>query len=278
MRAIAIFSVLLVGLFFPPKAYAAIVINEVMPNPVGDEKQDEWVELKNTGSDSVDIKNYKLADASGHTLEINETYTNEGTVINPGSWIVIYRRGHSDFSLNNSDSETVSLYDDATSSATLVNQITYSGSTESKTWGRIPDGEGDIQNGLEQTPDAENKAPQTSPSPAPSPSPTPTSQSSPTPKPTSSTASVKKSPQPTLEPVAFLDSEPDKTNIALGETLGKSTEASPEATVSGGLAINPRAYVSWLLTGSGLIFLTAAGIPLLKRHFKTGRTESDSVQ
>ena len=40
----------------------AIVINELLPDPDGDDETGEFIELKNTGSETVDVSGWKLTD------------------------------------------------------------------------------------------------------------------------------------------------------------------------------------------------------------------------
>lgn len=268
-RGLVYAAISLVLLLSPSRIFASLVINEILPNPVGDDKQNEWVEIKNTGSEDIDILGYKLVDEKGHSLEINSNHTNEGTIAKAGSWIVIFRRGHNEFSLNNTGSETVSLYDAATQSATLLNQGSYDGSNEGKSWGRIPDGSGNFTSSLNPTEDSENKTPDPTPdsTPASAQTPTPTTTPKPTPSPTN--------PQPdaTLEPVDFLASESSTSKQALfqeSDVLGETTEAEDlkEATSSSG-KFNKGKFLSWVLTLSGLIFLLAAGFPFIKQYLPT---------
>ncbi len=115
-----------------------------------------------------------------------------------------------------------------------------------------------------------NPKPSPSPDPSPSPSPSPNPSSTPTPSPSPVTkpsikpspSPVKKaSPSPTLEPVDFLATPSPRV---LG---AETTSPSPEASKSAKFNFTKNAIVSWILVGSGLIFLLAAGIPIIRSHF-----------
>ncbi len=119
-------------------ALAQVVINEIYPNPPGnadDEKQNEWVELYNNGSESIDVLGFKMIDDKDHKLIINLDHTSS-TIINPNSFLLVSRNGHPTFSLNNS-SETIKLLD---TQDTLLDQHSYQNAEENLSFGRIPDG------------------------------------------------------------------------------------------------------------------------------------------
>ncbi len=119
-----------------------IVINEFLPNPIGDDTapmpNGEWVELYNR-SDSVtyDLTGWYLTDNDlSHRLDIPT-----GTVIAPYGFVVVYRNGDSDFELNENVDE-VRLYN---SGENLIDQHSYDSSLgdvilENKSFARFPDG------------------------------------------------------------------------------------------------------------------------------------------
>lgn len=123
-----------------------IVLNEAMvsvtgvdgaPMPAG-----EWVELKNTGSWSVDVNGWYLYDSEDNLgIEINSSRTDTGTTIIPGNgYLVVYRDANADFILNNAG-DTIRLYNgDYTQN--LIEEFSYVGSTEDLTYAKVPDGFG----------------------------------------------------------------------------------------------------------------------------------------
>lgn len=123
-----------------------VVLNEFLPNPEGDESgpkpNGEWVELYNNGSESINVSGWHLYDALDHDLPITSSNTDTGgTTIASHGWLVVYRDGDGDFSLNN-DGDTVKLYDGNIPSANLLDSYSYSSTTEGKTYARVPDGTG----------------------------------------------------------------------------------------------------------------------------------------
>jgi len=227
-----------------------IVINEFLANPSGDEAQEEWVELYNS-SDTQDVAGWTLCDASNHTLIISTDKTNGATtLLNSGQWLVVYRMGAS-FSLNNSDDETISLFDSSSCSGTPIDSVSYNGSSSDKSWGRIPDGTGELQEDLEKTPGAANQS-----NPTPTPTPTPTS--SPSPSSNSSQTSTK-SPSPTPKPSTKLttakpSSSPTASSSAvLGENISSEFLSSPSPTPSS--FQSPPSKVASILIGSGTVLM-----------------------
>ncbi|MBN1326045.1 lamin tail domain-containing protein [Candidatus Falkowbacteria bacterium] len=84
----------------------AIIISEIYPNPTGPDTNDEFVELKNTGTVAIDIANWKIKDNSKMTYKINSKDF-LSTIINPNEFIVIERK-ISKIALNN-DKDTIKL-------------------------------------------------------------------------------------------------------------------------------------------------------------------------
>ena len=265
------FAVFLPIVFFfaVEEVSANVYVNEVLPDPSGSETQDEWVELYNTGPDPVDLNGFVLKDAADHGLTIDATKVDGTTTVGSGAWIVVYRRG-SGFSLNN-DEETVSLFDTGNS---LLDQFSYNGSQEDKTWGRIPDGGSILNEVLTSTPGSANQPPPTpTATPAPTatstPTPNPSSTPTPTPKPTF-TPTPKPSPSPTKSPTPLADSGEGGTGDASGNTdiLGlraKLNETqSSEASVLG--ASEGRVSLVGIILGvAGAFFVGVSVFIFLKR-------------
>jgi hypothetical protein len=119
-----------------------IVINEFLPNPVGVDNASmtggEWVELYNQSGMDLDVDGWYLYDADdNHELEITASNTDTGgTLISDGGFLVVYRDGDGDFSLNN-DGDTVRLYDNEIGSGGVkVDEYTYGAIGEGHSWAR----------------------------------------------------------------------------------------------------------------------------------------------
>lgn len=88
-----------------------VLITELLPNPA---ETDEFIELQNNSSSSVDLKNWVLQDESKHKYKIVDfavnIQTTSGLVIQPQQYVVITKT-MSGIALNNTGGETVTLFD-----------------------------------------------------------------------------------------------------------------------------------------------------------------------
>ncbi len=145
-----------------------VVLNEIMANPGGDDislmPNGEWVELYNNNPFPVSVAGWVLYDSyDDHELYITETNSrnsnNEATTtIDAHGFLVVYRNGDGDFSLNN-EGDTVRLYNGEISatSSRLIDSYTYTAEkAEGYSYARIPDGTGDWVDPL-PTPGGSNK-------------------------------------------------------------------------------------------------------------------------
>lgn len=128
-----------------------VVINEVMagnsstvPDPQG--QYDDWIELYNTATQSVDIGGMYLTDDVGWRTR---WMIPEGTAIPGGGYLLIWADGdtadtpglHANFKLNK-DGEGLYLFAPLSSGVALVDSITFGRLEGEITWGRYPNGAG----------------------------------------------------------------------------------------------------------------------------------------
>ncbi len=126
-----------------------IVINEVLPNPVGSD-ENEWIELKNIGTNDVDLSNWQISDLSKDYIISTDDFSS--TIIKAGGFFILDKE-ITRIALNNSGGETVSLYNN---DGNLVNTINYSEpAKDDLSWAR--DNEGNYSWTSSLTPGAENK-------------------------------------------------------------------------------------------------------------------------
>lgn len=126
----------------------SVVLNEFLPNPIGDDNalmpNGEWVELYNNTGQDIDLAGWMLYDAyDEHELPITVANTDSGsTLIRSGDFLVVYRNGDGDFSLNqDSSGDTVRLFAGDITTAPLIDSFTYPGPKDEDTsWVRYPDG------------------------------------------------------------------------------------------------------------------------------------------
>ena len=79
-----------------------VVISELLPNPVGSDTENEWIELRNRSLESVDLQGWALKDSSSKSFSLT------GVTINANDYFVILR-STSKIALNN-DQDSVSLF------------------------------------------------------------------------------------------------------------------------------------------------------------------------
>ena len=97
-----------------------IVINEILPNPEGSDGEDEFIELKNLGKETIDLKNWSLGDASSKKYKITQGSVKTGDMF-------LLQRSMTGIALNNTGGDEVKLY---SPNGTLVDNIKYTGSVK----------------------------------------------------------------------------------------------------------------------------------------------------
>ena len=109
------------------KNYPDIIINELLPNPLGDEQTDEFIEIYNPNDTLIELQNWILKDDS-----TSGKYIFPQTTIAPHSYLVIYRSTFG-FALNNFGNETVFLIAPNTK---IKSSITYTNTVEGLSYNR----------------------------------------------------------------------------------------------------------------------------------------------
>ena len=138
-----------------------VIINEIFANPSGAENAPmpggEWVELYNTGDWSIDVNGWYLYDSyDNHALPVNAANVAGGSTLIPsGGYLVVFRNGDADFSLNNDD-DTVRLFNDQIGLGTLIDSQSYINPDEDKTWSGMPNGLGAWSDNHTPTPGGAN--------------------------------------------------------------------------------------------------------------------------
>jgi hypothetical protein len=126
-----------------------VVINEFMASndmTVADQdgEFDDWIELYNNGTESVDLSGYFLTDDD---TDLMQWTFPAGTVIEAGGYLIIWADNdedqaglHANFGLSGSG-ESVVLTD---ATGTIIDQVTYGEQTTDIAHGRFPNGTGDF--------------------------------------------------------------------------------------------------------------------------------------
>ncbi|MDX1608296.1 MAG: lamin tail domain-containing protein [Candidatus Spechtbacterales bacterium] len=125
-----------------------IVLSEFMPSPEGADSENEWIELLNTGNETIDISNWILDDMEGGS---NPFIFPEGTNILPGEYRV-FSADITDLALNNSGDNVRLLFPDKT----ISDEVEYSRADEGYSYALI---ENDWIWTNNATPGSENEKP-----------------------------------------------------------------------------------------------------------------------
>jgi hypothetical protein len=142
--------------------YADLVINEFLAlndSSFADEDGDfeDWIEILNTGSSSVDLANYYLSDDSSNPYK----WQFSSVVLDPQQYLLVWASGknkstdttiHTNFQLSSSG-EYVGLYDPM---GAVLDSLTFPDQQPNIAMARIPDGTGDFQTTNIPTPENSN--------------------------------------------------------------------------------------------------------------------------
>ena len=136
-----------------PTAIGTIIISEMLPNPVGDDRTGEFIELQNTGSNPVQLSPWALVDSRGRTRQF-QTIAIANITLNSNAFLLIPRLA-SGITLGNV-SGTVELlrWDNS-----LADTVHYGTAPEGKSWARQVD---NTWAWTTPTPGAANTAPSSS--------------------------------------------------------------------------------------------------------------------
>jgi hypothetical protein len=110
-----------------------IKINEIFPNPIGDDTSDEFIELYNSGESEIDLTGWKLSDATTRKYVLTSDDFPD-LKLEPKSYLVIYRQ-ESGIALNNTG-DSVKLYQ---ADDTLFAEVIYTEAKEGQSWARKED-------------------------------------------------------------------------------------------------------------------------------------------
>ena len=116
-------------------AWSKIIISEFLPNPQGSDEH-EWIELYNSGIESVDLTGFALQDNSTHVFSIVDD-SGMNTILMPDTYLVL-DKSITAISLNNTGGDAVKLYSPI---GELLEKIEYSDTApEDKSFARDTSG------------------------------------------------------------------------------------------------------------------------------------------
>ena len=144
-------AVYLLFIFIVPIAAKAVIINEIMADTL-DDTNNEWIELYNNDSISIDVNNWLIGDNKSNDAIEGGLYDKEGTIIPASGFAIITddaTRVYNNFNVsedairlyvddnsigeNNlaNDGETIYLYDN---NGTLIDKKAYNKTTKGLSW------------------------------------------------------------------------------------------------------------------------------------------------
>ncbi len=239
-----------------PSVYAAVLINELMPNP---STGDDWIELYKSDSDETDISGWQIEDSTGVVKIFSD-----GTKFASGSsyfQVLISNR-------LNKDGDNIKFKD---KNNALIDEKSYNQDPGSDvSIGRYPDGSSNWGKLISTSPNTANSTFVPSPTPTPTSTPVPTSVPTSSPTNTGVPASTPTT-KPIFTPTIYISPTIKKVSPTInliispteypttiettGTVLGESTEGT-----SAGKGSGKEFPIFLLLLGSGIMFLVAAVI------------------
>lgn len=115
-------------------AEGQVVITELLPNPVGDDLQGEYVELQNVGAELVRLSPWALVDGRGRRYSFGDDGSTD-VALEPGSFLVVPRVVSNITLPNASGSVQLLRWDGAPAGV----PVAYGSSREGKAWSLLPD-------------------------------------------------------------------------------------------------------------------------------------------
>lgn len=241
---------------------AAVVINEFLPNPEGNDTNSEWVEFYNPDSSTVDLSDYFFDDDNDFQSD-SKSKPKQSLIGMLGPLTTCYWE-ISNYLNNGGDWPTLFTADGA-----VVDDYEYKDTSEEKSYARVPDG-GDWQ--AEQVPTKSlvnclDLAPTPTLSPTPTATPTPTQ---PTPKATVGAAPTPTPPtSPTPKATAGTTPKPTASAQVLAATVAAEIAETPTATPSATPQpeTNKQGKWPWLMMIGGGGLAVAALFPFLRKWY-----------
>lgn len=267
------FFLLFLFIVLPKTVFAAVVINEILPNPSGPSSEEtEWIELYNSGSDAVNLYEWSLDDIEGGSTQYSIA---SGSSI-PSEGFLVFEKLITGIALNNTE-DTVRLIN---AGGEIVDSYSYRNSTQDISFGRSSDGGGSWTICTNRTKGTDNSCPLSTPTPTPTPTvtpsktPTPTPTNTPNPSPTKTLIAVIPTAIltriPTKAPTALVADEILSGSSESGDIAGVSIKPTPTVLVEGSTHQKTVLPVvsSLLFVGIGLALLSGV-LVWKKRHALT---------
>ena len=154
LTVIFCFLAYLIALSFFSHPSSALIINEIMADPIADETLNEWIELYNDENKEINVSNWMIGDDNDNGTIEGGLYDKEGATIGPFGYALITddaTRVYNNFNVSNeairlyvdgssmgnglsNDGETFYLYDNA---HLLIDAKSYNKTSEGLSWAYI---------------------------------------------------------------------------------------------------------------------------------------------
>jgi hypothetical protein len=119
----------------PSPVYAPVTefkLNEILPNPFGDDKGREWVEIYNSGNATATLAGYFLANGEAETWGSKAWVIPTSTAVGPLGIVAMVLPKEA-FSLGNSGTDKVKLF---SPQKQLIDSISYEDAPENQSWAK----------------------------------------------------------------------------------------------------------------------------------------------
>ncbi len=117
---------------FTYSSAVAFKLNEIFPNPLGDDTGKEWVEIFNPNNATATLEGYFLADGDSDTWSASAWEIPKGTFVSPLGLVAIALPKDA-FSLNNTGKEKVKLF---SLQKQPLDSVVYENAPENKSWAK----------------------------------------------------------------------------------------------------------------------------------------------
>ena len=154
LTAIFYFLTYLLVLSLFSRSSSALVINEIMADPIADETLNEWIELYNDEDEEINVSNWIIGDGSGNDTIEGGLYNKEGAIIGAFGYAILTddaTRVYDNFNVSNdavrlyvddssignglsNDGETLHIYDNAHNP---IDSKSYNKTAEGLSWAYI---------------------------------------------------------------------------------------------------------------------------------------------
>lgn len=264
--------VILLFSFVPQAVFAEVEISEIMYDAPGSDSKAEWIELQNTGTESVDLSKWKVSDGANHVLNAPPKNGSAGSLLlEPGGFLILASDAGTFIASNPSISVSVidttfNLSNDGgklaliNASSTAEDKVSYSGSKAAGTGASLQKVNGKFVEGF-PTPGNPNAASKVY---------APKKTVANVPLKAKTKTATKKSTKSTQRAVA----DPETSDPAPGDTVATSSPLAAAAVVP--LDSGSHSYMPWAY-GTLALGIAGASAALIARQKRKGEWDIEEI-